>query len=228
MRFKGILLDLDNTLYAYDPAHAAGLAAALAYLAHEAGIHGEEARRHYQVARKRVNEALAETAASHNRLLYFQGACESLGLSSMDHALKLYSAYWDTFLEAMRLDEGALDFLEGARKARVCLVTDLTAQIQFRKIERLGLARYLDYVVTSEETGREKPHASMFRLGMEKTGTLPSETCMIGDNYEKDALGARSLGITAFWLNRDNEAKEVQDGINDVRSLVDLGAHLHA
>lgn len=228
MKFKGILLDLDNTLYAYDPAHQAGLSAAIAYLSQHAGIAGDEAKQHYQAARKRVNRTLAETAASHNRLLYFQGTCESLGLNSMDHVLKLYAAYWDTFLEAMRLDEGAMDFLERARQARVCLVTDLTAQIQFRKIERLGLSRYLDHVVTSEEAGREKPHASMFQLGMEKTGTAPHATCMVGDNYEKDAIGAHALGIRAFWLNRENEAKEIQDGIIGIRSLDELGSHLHA
>lgn len=225
MPLKGLLLDIDNTLYSYDPAHRAGLAAAFGYLRAHTSLDLEP---HFKAARRQVNERLAETAASHNRMLYFQGMCERLGLNSMRHAHKAYAAYWDAFLDAMRLDEGVLDLLKAHDHLPVCLVTDLTAHIQFRKVERLGLAEFADFMVTSEEAGREKPDARMFGLALEKLGLAPDETCMVGDSYEKDALGAARAGIPAYWLNREAGARDLTPGITEIRSMRELGAYLHA
>lgn len=224
MTFKGILLDLDNTLYPYEAAHRLALEAAFDHLP---TVPREELARAYRIARKRVNVALAETAASHNRLLYFQGMCEDLGLNGVRHPLKLYETYWGTFLDHMRPDEGALEFLSSLGQVKVCLVTDLTAHIQHRKIERLRLDRFLHHLVTSEETGREKPHASMFQQAMAKLGLAPHETCMIGDDYEKDILGALALGITPFWLNRDGAERTLDPGVREVRSFPELRECLH-
>ena len=225
MTFKGILLDLDNTLYPYDVAHRAGLEAAFTLLS---DVPREDLAEAYRAARKRVNLTLSETASSHNRLLYFQGMCEALGLCSMRNPLKLYEAYWSTFLDYMRPDDGALEFLAGLSELKVCLVTDLTAHIQHRKIEKLGLERYLHHLVTSEEAGREKPHASMFRLALHKLGMSPQDVCMIGDNYDKDVLGALALGIVPFWFNREGEERALHAGVREVRSFSQLREQLHA
>lgn len=34
----------------------------------------------------------------------------------------------------------------------------MTAYVQYRKLEAIGVTSYIDFIVTSEEAGAEKPH----------------------------------------------------------------------
>jgi putative hydrolase of the HAD superfamily len=46
----------------------------------------------------------------------------------------------------------------------------------------------VDYLVSSEEAGAEKPDPKVFELSLEKLGLKKDEVVMIGDNYEKDIM----------------------------------------
>ncbi len=225
MRFNGILLDLDNTLYDYDSAHGNAMSSVMNRLQDLTGKDANFLTGHFKIARAHVNRTLASTAASHNRLLYFQLLCERIGLNSLSHSLGLYNWYWDSFLDGMVLEPGVIEFLE-ATKGKVCLVTDLTAHIQYRKVERLKLDRWIHYVVTSEEVGRDKPDAAMFESGMQKLGSQPRSSCMIGDSLAKDIEGARALGIEAYWFNRDGDALPADPGIHSFRRFASLSEML--
>ena len=209
--FQGILLDLDNTLYPYEAAHEPGLAAMLSAGQTLGHVSLPEAQAAFKKARKRINQSLQGTAASHNRLLYAQHMCEILQLNPSHHALTLYHAYWDAFLDNMKLYPAAGLFLERclALDKKICLVTDLTAQIQFRKIEKLQIQDYLHAIVTSEEAGQEKPHANMFLLALEKLQLGKDDVVMIGDNFEKDILGARNLNLASYHFAHTPEADTV-------------------
>jgi len=227
MRFKGILLDLDNTLYEYDPAHAAGLEAALTCLAEQVGSDRTMLEQTFNEARRQIHGELNGVAASHNRLLYFQRMLELSGLNGLDHALEAYNRYWDSFLERMTLADGAREFLERSRESAICLVSDLTAHIQHRKIMKFGIAPFLHALVTSEEAGREKPHPAIFSLALRKLGLAAADVCMIGDNYQKDMVGAVNLGIHSFWLNRDGVNEPQSALITEFRTFGELSGYIH-
>ena len=226
MRFKGALVDIDNTLYDYGKAHGKALARAVARASETCGVPAARVEEAYAEARMRVNRELRDTAASHNRLLYFQGALEALGVNPMLHALDIYEAYWSTFLDSMELYDDATCFLEHIAGIKVCLVTDLTAHIQHRKVRRLGLHRYAGYIVTSEEAGREKPHRRIFELALEKTGLTAEEVFMVGDSFGKDIQGAAGLGIRSFWVNRDGASESTGGLVTEVASLREVIAHI--
>ncbi len=227
MTKQGVLLDLDNTLYDYETCHRAGMDAAAALALERCGIDRPSFERGYQQARREIHDALAGTAASHNRLLYFQRLLERERRSALPHALEVYGGYWEAFLAVMRLDAGAEEFLDAIASRPVCLVTDLTAHIQHRKIRRLGLERWVNRLVTSEEAGREKPDPEIFRLGLEKIGCNPAAACMIGDDYRKDILGAVGCGIRAFWINRSGERRDGHGLVTEVRGFADLTGWFH-
>lgn len=69
-------------------------------------------------------------------------------------------------------------------------------------LERFGLDGYFSAVACSALVGYEKPHARIFEVALEGTGVDPDRVLHIGDNYEKDVLGARSLGMDALLLAR--------------------------
>ena len=67
--FKALLLDLDNTLYDYQPRHKESLAAVYDRLSECLEMPMEGLETYYLAARKVVHHQLLGTAASHNRLL---------------------------------------------------------------------------------------------------------------------------------------------------------------
>jgi len=207
MRYKGLLLDIDNTLYDYNKTHSIAKKSVLDYCENKFGLTRIEIEEAYNKARKKVHIELSETASSHNRLLYFQKMCELLQRNPLEYSLDIYTIYWDTFLENMEPFDGIYELLE-KYKHKICLVTDLTAHIQYRKVKKLNLDKYCSQIVTSEEAGKEKPHPYMFMHALQKLNLHADEVCMIGDSFNKDIFGATNINMNAIWFNY--EQKEVQ------------------
>lgn len=199
-----VLLDLDNTLYAYDPPHQAAMAAVRTKAVGMFSITPEQFDQAFERARNDVKQRLPGTASSHSRLLYFQRMLEMIGLNSQVLlALDLEQSYWRVFLSHAELFEGVREFLDDLRCHGIPsgIVTDLTAQIQFRKLVYFGLDHYVDYLVTSEETGFDKPNPAPFKLALEKIRPAGSHIWMIGDNLHSDIQGARE-SINALTLQK--------------------------
>lgn len=219
MKYEGLLLDIDNTLYDYNITHSFAKNRVFDYCISEFNLSKVEISTAYDIARNRVHVELSETAASHNRLLYFQKMLEILKINALKYSFEIYNIYWDSFLEVLKPFDGIYDLLQKYEN-KICLVTDLTAHIQYRKIKKMGLDKYCNFLVTSEEAGREKPHPYMFMLALQKLNLNQNEVCMIGDNFKKDIIGATALGIESIWFN--HEEKIVQSDnilIKEARSL---------
>ena len=197
-----VLFDLDNTLYAYAPAHEAAARAVRSKVAGMLSVEPKEFDRAADDARRRIKERLGRTASSHNRLLYFQQTLEIMGLGSrILLALDLEQTYWRAFLENAALFDEVEDLIQDLRGLDVpmALVTDLTAQIQFRKLVYWGLDNGFDYIVTSEEAGFDKPHEAPFRIALEKLRPAGEVVWMVGDDPEADVWGARkSIGAVTL------------------------------
>ena len=200
-RPKAVVFDTDNTIYPYDVAHRAAMGAIQDKAMSLLSITRQEFDEAYKKARRDVKEKLQGTASSHSRLLYFQRTVEFLGMGTkILLTLDLEQTYWRTFLINTRLFPGVKDFIFRLKSDGVITanITDLTAQIQFRKMVYLGLDEYFDYVVTSEEAGRDKPHKAPFEIVLSKIGVDPSEIWMIGDDPVSDIEGAVSVGMVPF------------------------------
>jgi len=197
-----VIFDTDNTLYPYEGAHHAALEAARSKASRVLGITPDQFDQAFREARDSVKSRLNGTASSHSRLLYFQRMLELLGLrTQVLLALDFEQTYWRVFLGNADLFPDVKDFLDDLRILGVAtaIVTDLTAQIQFRKIVYFGLDHYFDYVVTSEEAGFDKPHPSPFRLVMEKIGPVSGPIWMIGDSAACDVEGAKKALNAVTW-----------------------------
>jgi putative hydrolase of the HAD superfamily len=197
-----ILFDLDNTLYPYQPAHAAGSAAVRIKASRLLGISGDDFDEHMNRARREVKDRLGPVGAAHSRLLYFQRFIELCGMKSqLIMSLDLEQTYWRAFLGAARLFPEVREVFDDLRVLGIPtgLVTDLTAQIQFRKLVFFGLEHVFEYVVTSEEAGADKPSPLPYALIAEKMGLVGKRVWMIGDNPDTDISGAAAaLGAVTF------------------------------
>lgn len=205
---RGLLLDLDDTLYDYPPCEAAGRAAIAALASARLGISVADFVRAYDGARQRVKARL-QTPSNHSRLLYVHELLHELGadVPSLQFAREFECAFWAAYLGAAALRPGALRLLERFRRhgGKIAIVTDLTLDVQLRKLEHLGLLPHVDALVASEEVGFDKPHRAAFELAAARLG-LPLAACaMAGDSDAKDGDGARALGVP-FYLVRTPES----------------------
>jgi len=201
---RGVLIDLDNTLYAYEPCQKYALEACADYFHKIKPMSFEEFKKEYEQARIEAKKFTAGQAASHSRFLYFQRLLEKFsGRTDIGNTLNLEKLYWESFFDKMALFPGVLDFLKDCHRngLKICLITDLTARLQFEKIQHLRVEDYFDFIVSSEEAGRDKPSEDIFRLALEKMVMEPEEVVMIGDDYKKDLVGAEKMGIKAILVN---------------------------
>ena len=203
-RYDGVMIDLDDTLYRYATCNEHGVRAAYG-LGLWPGPQDEFAKE-YRRARTVVTERLHPQGACRSRLFAFQAMLEARHVGqAFVHALALDRAYWDSFLEMMTPDEGALAFLDRCNEAGkpVCVVTDMTARIQIEKLVRLGVQSRISCLVTSEEVGAEKPDPRMFDAALDKMRLERDAVLMLGDDYRKDILGANAVGIEARLIKLD-------------------------
>ncbi len=204
---RAIIFDLDNTLYPYTPCDNAGRDSLYAYLNPICPMPREEFAKLYidcDAETKRLNPL---TAAGHNRILFYHHMCEVLGIPGDVYDIPMYNAYWDAYLNAMQIFPGALELLQKLKVKKIPLgiCSDLTLHIQIRKLQKLGLIGIFDKITVSEEVGADKPAAIMFTSIAQKLGAAPKDCMMIGDNYKRDILGARAVGMQTILYGETRE-----------------------
>ena len=208
---KAVLFDLDNTLYDYEGPHAKAIKAVYDILSKKINISFIKFKELYKMSKIEIHRELSGLASSHNRVLYFQRLIEKTH-NTVDPSLilKLYSTYWDTLLKNMELGKGVLETLKELKKRnlKIAIVSDLTTHIQLRKIHQLGITKYIDFLVTSEEAGSEKPHAIMFLLALNKLDVSWHDAIFVGDNTINDIEGANSVRMDTVLIKKGSLAKE--------------------
>ena len=199
---KAVIFDLDNTLYNFDAANEFGIRALAAYTEPVFGWDYPKMKDLYEESREKLTERMGDVGSAHNRLLRFQNLLEEKKLPLHPHALEMAKAYWRGVLDNMALSPGAREIMEELRRMgiRIGLGTDMTAYIQYEKLIRLGLMEYMDFIVSSEEAGTDKPGNAFFMLCARKAGCLPGECLFIGDNIVRDYGGAAAAGMQARWF----------------------------
>lgn len=209
MQVDAVFLDLDDTLYPYDPCNTAGKEAAWE-TARDRGydLDRGEFMEFYRAGRAEVKRELAGRAAAHERYLYFKRALE---IHTGDHrprdALALGDAYWDAFLDEIEPFDGMREALEEFhdRGIAIAVLSNLTARIQLEKLALLGVEEQVDLLVTSEELGVEKPASAMFTYPLVELDVSRDRTLMVGDSIEADIEGGNGVGLTTVLFDHGGE-----------------------
>ena len=210
---EAVCFDLDNTLYPYAPCNQAGMTAVYAKLEKLFNIKEHKASTFFHEARTQVHNQLGAIASSHSRLLYFQRMLENMGLNAQALlALDLEQTFWRAYLHEAELFEGVKDLFYALRSKNIAIaiVTDMTAQVQLRKIIHFNLDGLVDHIITSEEAGADKPDPRIFMLTLKKLDCAPERVWMIGDNKAKDIAGAEACGMVGLWKS----AKSINDNMS--------------
>lgn len=221
---KTVIFDIDNTLYDFDGAHEVGITALGAYTKEHFGMEPEETK---ALVKKCMDIVMGRTgescAAWHNRLLRFQCFLEEIGSTDYHKAMEMYHIYWNALLEVMQPEPGLIALLKALKQKGIKLGvgSDMTAYIQYKKLEKLDVLQYMDFLVMSEEAGAEKPAPRFFDLCVKKAGCMPKECVFIGDNIEKDVAGAARYGLVGTYYNPAGKVSPEAEGYPVIRSYQD-------
>lgn len=220
---KAVIFDLDNTLYDYTKNNQIARQRLAETAAGLLDVTPERFLEVYAQADREVKARMGASASCHNRMLFCQRAVEMLGGNVLEVTPKLYEAYWGTILAEMKLYPGAEKLIKALKDKGILIgiCTDMTAHIQYRKLQSLGLTPYVDAIVTSEEMGVEKPHAAMFHAILDKLKVRSGEAVYVGDNFERDICGAQNTAIRPIWFVADRPHEE-QEGLLTIQDFEDL------
>lgn len=89
-----------------------------------------------------------------------------------------------------------------------------------RLLDRIGLGRHFETIIASADVEAEKPDPRIFRIAIERTGALPSETVHVGDNPEADISGAQAAGIHGILIDRSGSDTEMNGRITSLGELI--------
>lgn len=224
---KAVLFDIDDTLYSFANGHSIAMPVVCSYAEEQFGIQTEQFNKYCTEAMKQQFQWDSTTAGCHSRTIRFQQVLERLGLP-LWYAVVLDDVYWSSLLSAITPFPGVMEFMTGLRERGVRLGTgsDMTTNWQLKKLHKLGLLDLLDFVVTSEEAGVEKPDKRLFELCRRKAGCQAEECLFIGDNLDKDVLGAQRAGMQALWFQPDREKAAEMTNVKSIPTFQGLIDHI--
>lgn len=199
---KAVIFDVDDTLYSYTRGNILGTRAVEDYMADRFGFDPARTAAAVSRAMALVGERMGYVcAAVHNRAIRYQVLLENEGLPVLPHARNLEDVYWNAILDNIEIAPGIVDLIRALKEAgiRVGIGTNMTVRIQYDKLERIGVWEMVDFIVSSEEAGVEKPDPRFYDLCVEKAGCAPSEIAFIGDSLKNDAISACEAGMCGIW-----------------------------
>lgn len=223
MKIKAVIFDLDNTLYDYDAAHETAFRVLCGYAEKTLGLSEADFSAIYDsVMEEQITRSGGAYAAIHNRMIRFQMILERLKKPIL-YAPEMSDLYWGAFLDACAPVPGVRETLEALRKRyAVGVGTNMTADYQFRKLQKLGLLELTDFLVSSEEVSVEKPEKRLFDVCAEKAGCTAAECAFVGDSLTHDVQGALNAGMFAVWLAPSGSAKAAPDGVPRIAGVSEL------
>ena len=119
----------------------------------------------------------------------------------------------------------AIPFLEKLyNKKMLGLLTDGYLTVQKNKVNALGIEKYFDIIVYTDELGRNfwKPHKAGYEKIMNELSVSGKECLYVGDNPVKDFYSAKKLGWKTIRIKRpggvycDKEAATEKFAADDV------------
>jgi HAD superfamily hydrolase (TIGR01509 family) len=133
-----------------------------------------------------------------------------------DRAKELHTSYYESLVPRLRVMEGAREILEAlsARGVSVVLATSAPESELVHLRELLDAEKFLAAVTSGEDVSTAKPDPGIVSIALERAGSAPENTIMVGDAVW-DVIAAKRAGV---------ECIAVQTGGTSRAELEEAGA----
>jgi len=192
-----VIFDMDDTLYDEIEYYKSGLRAVADAIASQTQAIGAA----------EVYDVLWGVFSSGNHTTTFNETLETLKIDYDETFIKTLVLTIRRHPPAIKLPqqtEAVLDELQNSYK--LALLTDGFMPAQRLKVQALGIEKYFEHIIYTEELGREfwKPSHVGFEKIFEQL-TVAAQNCVyIADNPKKDFIAPNKLGCTTIQITRPN------------------------
>lgn len=197
-----IFVDIDDTLYDYEYAHAKSIKYCFEnFKVINKDINFNRFNQDYRNCRNIITTKFKNNGSSRSRILALQMLFEDYELNMAHiHAYQFENLYWKTLYKFIEPNKNLIECLRAHKQngVKICALSDMQMRIQVEKLKTLKLNNVIEFLVTSEEVGIEKPAKKIFKHALRKLSAKPSRTLMIGDSIKKDIEGAMAMGINTL------------------------------
>ncbi len=175
--------------------------------------------------RLRTRQEQTDVFLEYERIVLSEAGIE--GTENPDVLLAIYRRAHELSQDSIfALFDDVLPVLKQCRERNLTLGLITNIDIDMKPVCRtLGLAPFLDVIVTSGNARFDKPRPEIFNFALSQAGVTANEAVHVGDQYRTDILGARGAGIRPVMIDRGNLYPEIKDCIK-IASLTDLPDYL--
>ena len=71
-------------------------------------------------------------------------------------------------------------------------------------LKKIGINQYFDFEIKASEVGYMKPKPEIFIAALRAANCKPEEIIHIGDSFDKDIMGAKSVNMNYIWINHND------------------------
>jgi len=140
----------------------------------------------------------------------FLAPLRPFGIVNSSLASEMGSAYLDRCAEKTMVMPHAHETLRYlSEKYQLSIISNGFEEVQYRKIERSGLATFFSAIFLSENIGHHKPDTAFFSQVLKDLSASPKVCMVIGDNFQTDIVGAMNAGIDQVFYNPDHHDEPI-------------------
>lgn len=123
--------------------------------------------------------------------------------------------YWSMINKTVRLFVGVISLLDNI-KLRKYLFTDSDGKKVFKmqRIKLLGIRRYFDDILLSDDVGINKPSKKVFKKLLQLLGVEPWDAFIVGDDPILDLKVAKDMGFKTIWTTQAWPNNKVYDFVD--------------
>lgn len=215
MRYKKILLDIDDTLFDFVPSNKNATYA----LMEELGLSSPTIFEEYQVHNHACWQALERGEMDQGQLHVerFRRFLAEKGRDD-DPALVADRFAYHLGQQVLPLPHSEEMLCALCAQREVILLTNGITVIQKARFNNSYLKELPLKMVISQEVGVSKPDPRIFEIALE--GTDPKDALMIGDGVGSDVAGANNAGVDMCWYNP--RGKALREGLHAEYVVSDL------
>ncbi len=200
MKFRSILIDIDDTLFDFGMAERVAIAKAY----RDYGIDPSEKNlARYSEINIAQWEAMERGELSRDQVLlrrhelFFAELGVEVPIQEFEDRYRSYLGVGHYFMDGA---EELLEYLYG--KYDLYVASNGVAQTQYSRMASAGIGKYFKEVFISETTGSHKPEKDYFDYCFARMENFdPETTLIIGDSLSSDIKGGLNAGIKTCWYN---------------------------
>jgi len=224
MRIKAVLFDLDNTLVDFLKMKKMSCEAAITAMI-DAGLPVEKKK-----ATEMLWELYDEYGIEYKPIFqkFLKKAIGRIDWKILCSGIVAYRSVKTGFLEPYPHVIPTLIKLR-ERGYKLAVVSDAPRFKAWLRLCSLKIADFFDTVVTSDDAdGHLKPDPRPYRMALKKLKMKPGEVIFLGDNPNRDILGAKKLGICTVlakygeWTKADGKSPKPDYEIEDIEDLLEI------